>query len=230
MPENDKNPDFELRSKKVRNIIGEIPSIVVRQGITSICLALLILLFCLCLIPYPIHYIAKLNLEYNPKTRIIKAPSTGIINMHEINNNGSFTIYNANGMNQTHQMYLKSDNCKIKFLVESDHLVFQDDILCFVYFEPNSGTYAFVEIPKEYLAHIPSDNKLSLYLKDKSGKTMSAQVVSVKNLDLQSDIVRLKLKLDENLDLDQIYSLFTASNVDIQISNNSLFKHFLDLL
>ncbi|GFI14341.1 hypothetical protein [Bacteroides acidifaciens] len=47
------NSDIELRSEKVRNLLGEIPSSLVRWGTVIIIAILLILLLVVCFIPYP---------------------------------------------------------------------------------------------------------------------------------------------------------------------------------
>ncbi|MCH5239449.1 MAG: hypothetical protein J1F38_04445 [Muribaculaceae bacterium] len=45
--------NIELRSEKVRNLIGEIPPSLVRWGTVVIVLIFLLLLTALCLLPYP---------------------------------------------------------------------------------------------------------------------------------------------------------------------------------
>lgn len=50
---NNKNSDMELRSKKVRNLLGEIPPALVRWGTVIIVAIFLILLLVVCFMPYP---------------------------------------------------------------------------------------------------------------------------------------------------------------------------------
>lgn len=45
--------DVELRSEKVRNLLGEIPPLLVRWGIVIIVAIFLILLLVVCFVPYP---------------------------------------------------------------------------------------------------------------------------------------------------------------------------------
>ena len=45
--------DIELRSEKVRNLLGEIPPSLVRWGTVIIVAVLLILLLVVCFVPYP---------------------------------------------------------------------------------------------------------------------------------------------------------------------------------
>lgn len=45
--------EIELRSEKVRNLLGEIPSSLIRWGIVIIVSVFLILLLVVCFVPYP---------------------------------------------------------------------------------------------------------------------------------------------------------------------------------
>lgn len=50
---NNKNSNMELRSEKVRNLLGEIPPVLVRWGTVIIVAIFLILLLVVCFVPYP---------------------------------------------------------------------------------------------------------------------------------------------------------------------------------
>lgn len=49
----DKEPKIELRSEKVRKLLGEIPSALVRWGSVILVALFLILLLMVCFMPYP---------------------------------------------------------------------------------------------------------------------------------------------------------------------------------
>ncbi len=51
--ENKRFSDIELRSEKVRNLLGEIPPSLVRWGTVIIVAIFLILLLVVCFVPYP---------------------------------------------------------------------------------------------------------------------------------------------------------------------------------
>lgn len=53
MNKNTKNSEIELRSEKVRNLLGEIPSALVRWGTVIIVAIFLALLLVVCFMPYP---------------------------------------------------------------------------------------------------------------------------------------------------------------------------------
>lgn len=53
MNKNIKNNEIELRSEKVRNLLGEIPPALVRWGTVIIVAIFLALLLVVCFMPYP---------------------------------------------------------------------------------------------------------------------------------------------------------------------------------
>lgn len=53
MDKNVKNKEIELRSEKVRNLLGEIPPALVRWGTVIIVVIFLTLLLVVCFMPYP---------------------------------------------------------------------------------------------------------------------------------------------------------------------------------
>lgn len=61
MPEDSKNKDIELRSEKVRNIVGKIPPLIIRGGITFVTLLMFALLLAAWFIPYP----ENLNISFS---------------------------------------------------------------------------------------------------------------------------------------------------------------------
>lgn len=71
--ENKQERSFELRSEKVRSIVGQIPSALVRYGITVIGAVLLCLLAVACFLPYKQMYLGTATIH---KTATIPITST----------------------------------------------------------------------------------------------------------------------------------------------------------
>lgn len=69
---------FELRSEKVRSIVGQIPSSLVRYGITAIGLVLLCLLAVACFLPYKQVYSGTAAIHKTATTPVTPADSTNI--------------------------------------------------------------------------------------------------------------------------------------------------------
>jgi len=53
MSKNIKNDKIELRSEKIRNLLGEIPPALVRWGTVIIVAIILVLMLVVCFMPYP---------------------------------------------------------------------------------------------------------------------------------------------------------------------------------
>lgn len=61
---------IELRSEKVRNIIGRIPPLLIRSGITLIALLITALAAATCFIPYPENVKGKVDVTINDNSEI----------------------------------------------------------------------------------------------------------------------------------------------------------------
>lgn len=72
---NDK--DIELRSEKVRNIVGKVPPRLYRVGISIISIILLLTLVLAYIIPYPEYKTTSINLSTIPIIQTIEAPLSG---------------------------------------------------------------------------------------------------------------------------------------------------------
>lgn len=74
----DSRKEIELRSEKVRNIIGKIPPLILRIGIAVISLVIVLVLILAYFIPYPQYYNATFEMVTVPKYQIIRAPASGM--------------------------------------------------------------------------------------------------------------------------------------------------------
>lgn len=79
MSEKEKNRDIELRSEKVRNIIGQIPSRILRIGITVISVIILLVILLFYFIPYPEYKQFPIHLFATPSVQAVEAPQAGIL-------------------------------------------------------------------------------------------------------------------------------------------------------
>lgn len=75
---NKKERSFELRSEKVRSIVGQIPSSLVRHGITAIGVVLLCLLAVAYFLPYKQVYSGTATIHKTANTPVTPADSTDI--------------------------------------------------------------------------------------------------------------------------------------------------------
>lgn len=82
----DINKYIELRSEKVRNIVGKIPPRLLRVGISTISLIILITLVIAYFIPYPQYKVYAVKIYSQPITQIVAAPESGVASI-DINSN-----------------------------------------------------------------------------------------------------------------------------------------------
>ena len=75
---NKQERSFELRSEKVRSIVGQIPSSLVRHGITAIGVVLLCLLAVAYFLPYKQVYSGTATIHKTANTPVTPADSTNI--------------------------------------------------------------------------------------------------------------------------------------------------------
>ncbi len=68
---------IELRSEKVRSIIGQIPGKIVRYGTAVISLALVSLLIVSSFVKYPVIISVPVQINTNPPAVVLKAPASG---------------------------------------------------------------------------------------------------------------------------------------------------------
>ncbi|MBB4034733.1 hypothetical protein GGR21_000620 [Dysgonomonas hofstadii] len=73
-----RNKDIELRSEKVRNIIGKIPPRILRVGISVVSLTIIGVLILAYLIPYPQYSIISVQFYSNPLVQTVEALNSGI--------------------------------------------------------------------------------------------------------------------------------------------------------
>ena len=72
-----KEKSIELRSEKVRNIIGQIPSALVRSGTLIICIVLMILFVISTFVPYRETISVQIELKTYPQVHFIHSSETG---------------------------------------------------------------------------------------------------------------------------------------------------------
>lgn len=75
--------DIELRSEKVRNIVGKVPPLLLRKGIAIISLVILFFVIGAYFMPYPETFHAKAKIVTVPSVELIKAPCNGITYLSE---------------------------------------------------------------------------------------------------------------------------------------------------
>lgn len=158
------NNNIELRSEKVRNVIGQMPSLLQRTGIGIIAGVLLVLILILAFLPYKETLPIKLMLHSAPAIETLKAPVAGMVFLEKEYE----TVY----ANQTIG-HILSDGKLIPvrasitgiplFYVSDCDQVKTGSILLIIIPKEGRIAYGEAEIPIEQKTKINLNNKVVLY-------------------------------------------------------------------
>jgi hypothetical protein len=127
------NKNIELRSEKVRNIVGQIPPTLLRQGTAIISVIIIILFITAYFVPYPETTSIDITLQSIPNGELIISPRKGIIKIQcdstVINKNQLIAILEYN--NNIDTLYSLVDG-KLISNCTNNNIVSQGDILFFI--------------------------------------------------------------------------------------------------
>ncbi len=138
--------DLNIRSEKVRDIVGEIPSTIMRYGLYVIFLFITLIFVCLYTIPVYEQYTTNVIIKSIPESNILSAHIDGQIN-YFINDNYDIKIDDKIGRivnsDTTYIIYSKTSG-KIVLNQKDKTQIVKDDILCKI--KPNHIQYFYGEI------------------------------------------------------------------------------------
>ncbi|MDR2651624.1 MAG: hypothetical protein LBC68_04850 [Prevotellaceae bacterium] len=196
MANEDKN--IELRSEKVRNIIGKIPPILVRYGISIVAVTLLVLFIISVIIPYRETLNLSISIHEKSNMKLIKSVHSGTI-----------IIDTVGSQKDTLQAYMQNKNniyevCKcainnILYSVKSKQFVNKDELLFIINPANNYEIFGIADITK-------NDSE-----KIKTGQIVNINIGNDENVQgMISDIYTInpeqtKYRLKINITTDRIY-------------------------
>jgi hypothetical protein len=163
MTQNDK---IELRSEKVRSIIGQIPSWIVRFG-TGI-LSIIVLLFFLVgyFVKYPVTYDLLVSINSTPNSIPIIAEENGNISFYKINNNGKInkgdSVAKITNFNKENHVIISPINGRILQNYKSGIYIQKGATLCLINPDTIESYYIQTLIPYEYFSQICIGQKVNI--------------------------------------------------------------------
>lgn len=193
-----KNNQLELRSEKVRNIIGKIPPRLTRIGITVISLFTILVLTLGYLIPYPQYKTYHIQIYNYPMAQIVESPIQGIIQIKTKN------IYISKGelvctiITQTDSVIkikaLVSGNlyynCDNKDFMEKNKLIFSiiPDII--------DSYYGIFYVPIDELKNIKEGQKAMIATLEKIIPTNISRIYPIPEIDRNSNTLAYKVRVE----------------------------------
>ena len=153
--------EIELRSEKVRSIVGRIPPMLLRYGIAIISLIIIMVIILAYTIPYPQYISSSLQLYCSPSYETIIAPDDGIVH---INMNDSGYSENNLGKFKTKDstyLYLLPENSSIIFSCKDLDIVKKGEDIYTTISDSITKIYGIIHIESDHIAKIKIGMKVS---------------------------------------------------------------------
>ena len=161
MTEQKKN--IELRSEKVRSIIGQVPSVLLRYGMALIGIILLLLVGIAAFIPYQESLPISAELETSPNSVLLRASQSGHIlweSKLRVVSKGEIL-----GYEQTLDSLLAiraSSSGKLRCIVQNRDTVTKDEALAVITPKGDLTYYAMAKVPQSLLFKVKQGEKVLL--------------------------------------------------------------------
>lgn len=148
----DTNNNIELRSEKVRNIVGEIPSSIMRYGLYIVIVFISVILLCLSIIPVYDTYTTDIIIKSLPEREVCLSPYCGKIKF--LCDDGDYVkeaeIFGTIQCNDTIYSLLNKASGTILLNVKNNSQVKQTDIICEFCPDSTYEIYGEVLLPLYY--------------------------------------------------------------------------------
>lgn len=187
---------IELRSEKVRNIIGQVPSALVRNGTLAICITLVILLLVTVIIPYRETVSVVVKMDTYPETHFLYSPKSGFFvsdSIRKKTNEGSIIghIIDENAI----ENITSPIKGELLMNISSECFIEKGKLIC-VIIPSNHVLFGIVEIPIEDYCKIKEDNEMKIVLD--GGETISGSIEkrSPSSYSTNNRIVMIKFRVD----------------------------------
>ncbi|MDR3286935.1 MAG: hypothetical protein LBT27_05790 [Prevotellaceae bacterium] len=191
MANEDKN--IELRSEKVRNIVGKIPPALVRYAMTIIAFVLITLLIISLIIPYRETINLSISIHSEPQAELIKADNDGIIIIDTIfdNNKKPEIIVYEQTIDTVYQLYTHK-NGKIKLLVKNKQFVKKNELIGLNIPSENYCIYGLSDVNETEKIKIGQTVNINI---DNTNQTQGV-ISDIYKLTLNTENNKYRLKID----------------------------------
>jgi hypothetical protein len=224
MTEQKKN--IELRSEKVRSIIGQVPSVLLRYGMALIGLVLLLLVGIAAFIPYQESLPISVEVETSPNSMLLRASQSG----HILWESKSKTVSKGDvwGYEQTLDSLLAiraSLSGELRCIVQNRDAITKGEALAVITPKGDLTYYAMAKVPQSLLIKVNQGEKVLL---NSSGGIIVGRI-SKKYLVLDANVdASIRIVFEDKLP--QTISAKTILQGKIIISEKSFLGRFWDSL
>ncbi len=171
----DKRNKIEIRSEKVRNIVGKIPPVTLRVGISVISIVITLILILAYFLPYPQYYNTDIEIISTPKYQIVRTPVPGLYFNNSENKSNIGIVISSDSIfhiKSNAQGRIVTNNCDSCY-------VFQNDIIAAIIPDTTISFSGICKVPANIKNKIrPGQNVIiTLY----SGEECPASVFNIGN-------------------------------------------------
>lgn len=171
----DNKKDIELRSEKVRNIVGKIPPVILRIGVAIISTVIMIVLVLMYFVPYPQYYCVDIDIISIPEYHLVKAPADGLYYKNNENNSSVGIILSSDSIFQ-----VKADN-EGKLITNycDSSYIYKNDIIAVVIPDTTISFSGICKVPANMKSKIKPGQNVIIALS--SGEECTASVFNIDN-------------------------------------------------
>lgn len=208
----DNKREIELKSEKVRNIVGKIPPITLRIGIIVISVVIILVLALAYFMPYPRYYNTKIEIIIIPEYQLIRAPVSG-------------NYYNNTGNNSHIGIIVSSDSItQVKPKIEGKILtnsydsfyVYKNDIIAVIMPDSIFSISGICKIPTEKINEIKPSQKVNVSFS--SGRSYIASVSRIEDIQQKGSLSnytyhKVIIKFDSKLNTSDIFDTIVEGKI-----------------
>lgn len=188
---------IELRSEKVRNIVGQIPSLLIRQGILIIGLVLLLLLGISAFIPYKKTLPITVTIHQVPSIEKIYAPTDGIFLIDTVLKQVKPNHIVGNlAVNDTLLPVKANTLGKIIWNVQNNDFVKKKDLLFIIVPSKLQVVYGECSVHLSQKATLQKGQKVELL--DDFGQRFYGQIDMIYTIPSKMNTFKVKVKINQN--------------------------------
>ncbi len=210
---------IELRSEKVRNIVGQIPPLLIRQGVLIIGLTLLVLFIISSFVPYKKTIPVEITIYKTPQIEKITALNDGVLLLDSILQEAEANQVIGNLLFNDTILPIKSKTKgKIIWNLQNNDSVRKNTLLCVVIPLQNKAIYGECRVDSSQKAMLRKGQKI--LLSDSQGRTFNGEISEIYPILLNNKELKIRIKLDK-IQTDEIYL-----NGQIILREDSLLEYF----
>ncbi len=228
--------DIELRSEKVRNIVGQIPPVLLRKGIAVISIVIIGVIIGSYFIPYPETLTMSVGLYSLPESEIVKASENGFIELNESGENVQKNQVLASLKANDSIIPIKSrSEGRLLINCHTQSFVNEGDILFSIVPENIRNVYGILLIPQEKINRIKLGQNVKIELMDFPAKSYGlidgevSKIYPIPDNDAGYKVeVQLKNGFISTNNYKFDYSPLIKSKATVFLSSESFLKRFIN--